>query len=784
MPPTDQPRRRKKAPSEAEWNRIRPEFERLYLRKRLTLARISAILAKAQDFHAAYVYPVGPKTCADGRSPYMYKLRISKWGLKKSFRREELEAAASILGHFVRAGLNPPTAMIDNRKVPIERAKRHFRASFCCEDEPSSGGTTVAPGESSRRDSDAACAKRTTQAKLGLRRRSQTVPRVLLQQSAESHHLESTLAAVNNYFTWRLSQTDDYFVAQKHGAGEHSEASELLDPYVPFSNMAEGMNAAFVGTYHHAQSLLRRFCGETRVLLLQQHPLLLETLVYSFFYAYNGVAGRFMYSIISYLAALASRLFGHDHPISMTLKLLRCYEARRKGTELVSKLLYEITKRQKDPGAQKIFELEYNMAQASVFNDDFHTAAEICQALLQRYMDRFDERHRFCRGLMILQGELHWKHRVNDEARQIMLKVVELDDSYVSDAGNADGFSAIAMGYLGELCEDSEDLAGAERWYSQAYEVSCDFYGREHVVTENSLFKLQRIQRRLNETAEEFGKDQIDETEIFKELERQIERLDLEESPAEGECEGRAAPWNDWQADVPDANKSSHASTDGSTYEEYTSDTALERGNQQLGLRAESGDASSDICTEGARACDAINNTSQEQEKDHDLISPPQCLRDSMGGTFLDISNEADAAFEPYSCSAADPYIDAAAALLTTPELPVNASAHAFIATQSQTFPQDAQDTTIADLYFNTLPPLETGPEFDEFDHIKASDMVESDTMILDTDGNLDILNPGFFDCSILQDWYALDGLDAVNSQERDINWGDLMLLEEEQGGM
>jgi hypothetical protein len=55
MPPADPPRRRKKAPSEAEWNRIRPELERLYIHERQTLPRISAILAQDHDFQAAYV---------------------------------------------------------------------------------------------------------------------------------------------------------------------------------------------------------------------------------------------------------------------------------------------------------------------------------------------------------------------------------------------------------------------------------------------------------------------------------------------------------------------------------------------------------------------------------------------------------------------------------------------------------------------------------------------------------------------------------------------------------
>ncbi|OCT53291.1 hypothetical protein CLCR_09658 [Cladophialophora carrionii] len=770
MPPTYQPRRRKKAPSEAEWERIRPKFERLYIRGRLTLPRISAILARDH--------------ISTQRTAYMYKHRISKWGLKKSFKLEELEAAASVLGHFARAGLNPPTAMIDNRKVPLERVKRHFKASFGGGEQLSSSRKMIPFQESSGRDCRPVCAQRTTQKKLGLQRPSQTVPRVLLQQSAESHLLESTLAAINNYFPWRLDRSDEYFVAQKHGAGEHAETFELLDLHGAFSSVGMGVDAVTTGAYHRAQSHVRQFCAQARVLLGQQHPLLLETLVSYFSNTYSGCAGRVMNSIISYLAALASRLFGQDHPILLTLRLLGCYEARGKSSQLVLKLLYEIIQRQNDTNAAKIFELDYEMASASVDYDDFHTAAESCQGLLRRYTDRLDQRHESCRSLMYLQGWLYLKHDFLDKAKQILLKVLELDDSYASHAGNPDWVSLRAMEFLGLICESTEDLSGAEKWYRQAYERFCNSYGVADGDTQYVLFRLKSVERRLSETGEHLDEDQIDGDEIFEDLERQIEELKLDESPAEGEREARATPWNDWQADVPDANESSHTSTDESTYEDDISDTTPEGGTQEMRLRAEPEDPGNDIFLEGESACDAINTAFQVHEKEHDPAFSLQCLRVSAVGTVFDPFNDVDLAFDLSSCFAANPYINPAAALFDVPDLPSNTSTKAFIATQTQSVPQEAQDTTIADLYFNALPPLKTGPEFDEFDNIKATDMVELDTMILDTDGNNHIFNPGFFDCSNTQAWHALDGHDAANNQEPDIFWGDVMFLEEEQSGV
>ncbi|KIW73770.1 hypothetical protein PV04_01863 [Phialophora macrospora] len=756
MPTTDPPRRRKKAPSEAEWNRIRPAFERLYIRERQTLPRISAILAKDHNFHAA---------------PCMYKHRISKWGLKKNFRLEELEAVASTLGHFVQAGLNPPNAIIDNREVPIERAKRHFKASFRCEDQLPSGGTMVRPKESFRQNCRAVCAKRTTQTKLGLQQRSQTVPRVLLQQSAESHLLESTLAAVNNYFAWRLSQSDEYFAVPKHGDGEHTVFSDEIDPTDTFLLMEDGIRAALAGAYQVSQSVIRRFCVQARVLLLQQHPSLLENLVYTFRNGFRGLARQIQSSISSYLAALAKRLFEHGHPVLMILKLLNCYEGQGKGFQLVWKLMCEIATRQKDPNAQIIFDLDYNMALASVENDDLHTAAGFCQALLQRYMDRLDERHEFCRILLRLLGQLYYRYDLNDKAEQVLLRVLELDDFYARDARNADWISLSAIRCLGAICEETEDLSGAVKWYSQAYEAACYSYGVEDGTTQASLHKLKSVQRRLGETDDVLGEDQIDEADILEEIRIRTAQLALEGFSAEAGLEATAGPWNEWQADILDANDSTRPSRSGRANEDGISDTSQQVGSHQSSPRTESKGVGNDILLGGESAWHAANASGQEHEKEHSLESSIQCLQDPAHGTAFDTLNEVDVAFDLSYCSAADPSI-------STMEPPFTASEIASDALHTHSLSSNAQDATTAEQYIDLLPSLENGLEFDEFDHVKASNMTESNLMIRDTDGNANVSNPGFFDCSDLQDWHALDGHDAVHNQDPDIDWGDLMTFE------
>jgi tetratricopeptide (TPR) repeat protein len=714
----------------------------------------------------------------------MYKHRISKWGLKKNFRLEELEAVASTLGHFVQAGLNPPTAMIDNRKVPIERAKRHFKASFLCGDQLSSGGKLAPPKESSRRDSRAICVKRTTQTTLGLQRRSQAVPRVLLKQSTESHLLESTLATVNNYYAWRLGQSDEYFAVPKHGLGEHTVISDELDPVDVFSLMREGLAAAVAGAYQLAQSLMRRFCSQAPVLLLQQRPSLLENLLYSLVYPYEEGCLQFQSSIISYLAALASRLFKHDHPVSMILKLVRYYEARKKGCQLIFRLMCEIATRQKDQNAGIIFELEFDMAKVSIHYDDFHAAAEFCQALLQRYVDKLDERHKFSRRLLILLGELYWKHDLYDEPERILLRVLELDDSYARDARKADSISAQALEFLGLRCEKREDWSGAEKWYRQAYEATCSQYGVDDGTARFYLSILKSVRRRLSETDDVGDEDQIDEADVLEEIRIKTTRLDLEGVPTEADFETRTTAWNEWQADIQDANDSSHPSGNGRAIEDDISSTSQEEGSHQRSRSAESQDASNDIPVDGESAWDAAHAPSKEHEREHHLGSSPQCLEGPANGTAFDTFNEMDVAFHLPAYSAADSYISATEPPFAASELASDAAPQAINAPKTHSLLSKGPDPTTAEQYIDPLPPLETGPEFDEFDNVKANDMTEFAQTMLDTDDNANVFNPGFFDCFDLQDWHALEGHDTANDQDPDIDWGDLLIFEQDQGGM
>ncbi|KAJ9607144.1 hypothetical protein H2200_008216 [Cladophialophora chaetospira] len=535
MATTNGPRARQKAPSSAEWDRIKPIFEHLYIRENLKLPKISAILAEHHSFHAA---------------PHMYKHRISQWGFKKNFKLEELEVVASTASHFVRAGLTVPTAIIGEREVPIERAKRHFRTFF--QDDIRNQSSSMTPVAPSRQQQYSACPNRHSKRRLTLQRRSLVVPRIILQQSEKSHLLESTLAAVNNYYGWRLTRDQEEFIAHTHGsgAGDQLEAATPLSPASVFDIMIDGLHAAEDGAHQFARVSLQDFCRQTRILLAQQHHSLLGSLISMRVRTFSGIAGKLHDSVVSHLRTIARRLLPPTHPIPMILKLLECHEETTTSSRLLLKVMCEIAGRQNGMHAGTIVVLEYQMVETSVNDDEFDVALELCESLLQRYINRFDERHRSCRRALYLMGYLKYKYDMNDEAEEILLRVLKMDDFDEQVPENADWISIRAMEVLGWIYEESRELSAAEMWLSRAHAASCQYIGSDEASTQGLLHQFNQLRRRshleegLSVTSEEDGAG------FLEELEEQLAQVGLEEPTECGSQSARDEPWSVWERDI------------------------------------------------------------------------------------------------------------------------------------------------------------------------------------------------------------------------------------------
>ena len=403
----------------------------------------------------------------------MYKHRITRWNLKKNFKLKELEAVALTVGHFTKAGLKAPTANIDDREVPIERAKRHFPSLLKQTSRPFSSENF----DSSAKDSLGSTLQTSRMEDRGSRwrKKSTLIPRVLLRQSSESHHLESTLVAVNNYYSWRLTQDDNFFTAQMHHTPGLSVASEPLHPYDVLHDVHYWVVLLGRGSHHAAQPLLLDMCTNLSTLLLQQHPSLLDGLLY---WVWDDARAPNLFSnkLNTFIFALSRRLLGHDHPVSMIGRLMQNGETSMKQQQAVLQLMCDIVKRQKTSTSTEIFELEYNLIYISITYDDFETASEFCEKLLRRYEEEYWAESYFCRRILYMIAKLNHDWNELDTAEGILRQLIGPDDSSTQDHPRADETTVSAMELLGRLFENRGALPNAEEWLSRALKTACNMW--------------------------------------------------------------------------------------------------------------------------------------------------------------------------------------------------------------------------------------------------------------------------------------------------------------------
>ncbi len=481
----------------------------------------------------------------------MYKTRIPTWGLRKNFTLAELKAVATTSSHFVEAGLNIPLALIDNREVPVERVKRHFSAVLLPPNSRSSDVKTGPTKHTAQSHSRSGRSRRETKSRLRDQPKSRAVPRIRLQHSAESHQLESTMIAVNNYCTWRLAQGLEYFTADGNSVGGHIMETSIIDATDFCEEIACCLDAAREGAYHTVRLSIRQIQNQAHLVLRQQGRSLLENLLYTRTNRHQQDADRLRSSIYSYLAAVASELLGHGHPITILLRLIQCHDSRTKSSRLLLRLMCDIARREPTVDLDAISELEFDLANASVEMDDFATASESCQTLLKRFVDIYGERHWSFRRLLYLWGYLNYKHDLDDEAEETLLRVIHLDDNYAHDPRNTDGVSADAMEALGYVFEAKGKLSEAEEWYCQAHVSSCHNWGYGHPRTQLFLHQLTQFRRKLGKGKVMYELTEVTLEEVMEEIQMQLAQVDLEGHAAEFDsirvC---AEPWNEWERNI------------------------------------------------------------------------------------------------------------------------------------------------------------------------------------------------------------------------------------------
>ncbi|OAL25404.1 hypothetical protein AYO20_10514 [Fonsecaea nubica] len=733
MAPTKPRRSRKRAPSKAEWDRIKKPWHQLYIREKLPLSEVSERLARDHNFEA-------------GRLS-MFKTRMKNLGTRKNFKKEELGAVANVLGIFVQAGLRTPTAIIDGQPVPIQRVKRHFSYLFP-RDTLLNSKTAGSFPQTAYLHSLTGPLNQNHGTEAERSGQVLTMPTILLKQSEDMHDLELTLIQLNNYYAWRLQQSEDYFRQQVSRAGHYVEPDR---PYI--GQLSESIvvirRALIHGGLRVGQAAMRDFCTRAAASLREQHPVLPTILVRNGLNHAGGTISQGICEINSCLLILAKRLLQPNHPISMILKVIQNSKAQHMPSRLLLNVCYDVARRQLEHDSGLVFQLDHGMTRTTASRADFETASQCWLSLLQRTGDKVGQKHVYYRTVLYEIGQLNYLHGLDESASKILLQSLELDDQPTQGNSASLWITASSMLLLADICEVAEDLSGAEEWYLKAYNIACQVCGPEHHDSLDILYHLDRVRaisKGEGATVSEVG-DAEDE-DVLDQLQMEL-RLKL-----------HAEPWNDWDNDASGVESNASLS-DREDIEEGV--TAIDKT-----LNQDAHQNSHQIFHHPSEATDSFKNppviqSSWDIENDLESWAEHESSEHAEG---LEVAPQ-DGDFEAFDQNE----LGSMSKWLTDAHGVSDGTLPTFVPEDLAlplSLPENGQDFATTMPYTEALlPTLGNDIEFQEFDNVGSTNCnFDTDPMILDPEGDLSTFDLGFFNDIDLQAY------DAIQDQDQDVHEG------------
>ncbi|KIW24910.1 uncharacterized protein PV07_10592 [Cladophialophora immunda] len=683
----------------------------------------------------------------------MYKTRMKQLGTRKNFKKEELAAVADILEIFVQAGLKTPTAIVNGQPIPIQRVKRYVGSLSANNPLRNSTNIRSSPGRAYLHTLKSFL-DRHKLPNCDHPRRPTAMPRIFLKQSEDMHDLELALVQVNNYYGWRLQQSDDYFLPQMANTGRHAD-SDVATPVVFFDTTYHVCTAFESGVLHITQNAVRSLHNHAPLLLQQQRRDLPELLLYHWILNFGGNSHPAKQWIYSYLFSVAKIVLQESHPISMILKVIQSHETQQMSAWLLLNLMRDVTRRQEECDSMLVFEIEFDIGRALTEHEDFRTASEYWHSLLHRNVDEFGEEHESCRRVLFQIGFLNYVHYFTDQARKFWQRVLERDDAYIQGGEDISEGTLNALEGLARICEETQDLSGAEEWYLKAYNAACHVYGPEDAESLLRLHDLNQVRAKLREGREMAAVHSVGDKDVFEELEVEIARLQLLQAGEEsGNPKLRAEPWNEWEEDVPDEEDNTNSPNPGPMEVATTTSKTLGEDDPQNPTQAEFTDTGDSTSPDTALIWDSTNDHGTWTE--HGPSAHAQSLEGLQQGGIFEVFGEDG--------------MDFMSTPLTDAHGLVNEAQAAFVPEKSAdplSLPTSGQDLSAASPYIGTLPNLNNDPDFEEFDNVgNAGDNFDVDPMMLDFDGGFSMFDLDFSDGVDLQAFHATEGQDLHGVQD------------------
>ncbi|KIW16338.1 hypothetical protein PV08_06389 [Exophiala spinifera] len=452
---------RKRAPSEEEWERIKPELKRLFIDENLPLKEAARIMASQHSFHA---------------SIDMYKLRLKKWRLQKNFKKIELAAAADAVRPFCRSGIATPCLTVDQRSIPIDRVRRHFGEDLRSPRKPYASGSIQLGSSTS--------AYTRTLGKT-LQGRRMTIPRVLLQVSPVMSLFERTAYQIHAYYSWKLTEEDNW----SSGSGSMTTSIELYNVALDVTKALE------VGNVHLVQAALRNLTMSTKEVVVAQHPDLLQVLlrmcsrtVEDQFY------GPCWNACLAYIYATAKKSLSKKNPLLMLLELrLNHFEINIHYTRLL-KLAREVELQKYRQTSRFVFQTDTAMMLGIKREQGPEAASRFCNDRRNSFKEILGRDHWLSRSWSRMMAEMCFSAGLLKEAKEICLQLV---DGEITPGTVGAYVCSSAMRLLAYIFESEQDYRAGAIWFRHASSAFEDLYGFGNIDAQLLLYHAKRMEAKL-----------------------------------------------------------------------------------------------------------------------------------------------------------------------------------------------------------------------------------------------------------------------------------------------
>ncbi|EXJ63901.1 hypothetical protein A1O7_00236 [Cladophialophora yegresii CBS 114405] len=456
---------RRRGPSPEEWDRVKPLIKRYYIVEKRRLKDVRLLLLDEHGFDAAI---------------HKLKTKITEWGFKKNFKRQELEVAANEANRRSEHGMTLPfDIQIDGRPCDWDRVNRHYGRVH---------------KDSRLRDTSSWHA---------------FLPRVALKTTPTDYNLELSLKEVKSYWAVVIAKDE----SRASVRARRNASLTRHDPHNIEIGFFGGLNLIDQGHAKQGWQEINEMCEAVTDVIKMQEPSLLLSII-SLFSASLWVDHHDLFILVAkYVLAACDMLLMRSHPITTVLTTLISLPPTAAVVDDFAEIAYQVmVDTVTEHGDQVKLDRYYTYCAEEYLISKIksrlerHEAYELVSTKLAHYKRTLGPRSRHTISMRAQLAKMHLndarkaqpetreRKEAENKGMEILHEIVKQGENYPNDRYRIGTYS-IAAGDLARFYFGKQDFRNAQVYYCKAVLWGAEKFGRMHSHVSLVLREFRALQR-------------------------------------------------------------------------------------------------------------------------------------------------------------------------------------------------------------------------------------------------------------------------------------------------